>query len=61
MKIIPFYVFLGLFIGFCIVYMLAPKPKIIIKTPNLTNCEDTSYVDDIGVCYKYKKIKVPCP
>ena len=60
MKIMPLYVFFGLLVGFFLVYLLTPKPKIIMKTPNIKNCEDTMYVDDIGVCYKYKKIKVDC-
>jgi hypothetical protein len=67
MKIQPFYIFIGLFVGFFFIYVFNPKPKIIISemndnkvTPSLQNAGKITYVDDDGVCYKYKKIRIKC-
>ena len=56
----PFYFFLALLIGFLLVYILSPKPDIVIKNPNPDNTDNT-YIDDNNVCYKYKSKKVNCP
>lgn len=61
MKFQPFYFFLTLFIGFFIIYVFYPKPKIIIKYPNPNIAQDTLYIDDSNVCYKYKKEQIKCP
>jgi len=53
MRIIPIYIFLGLFIGLYFVYITAPQPKVIIKYPTPDNAGQTTYVDDANVCYKY--------
>jgi len=42
-----------IFIGIFIIYIDYPNPKIIIKEPNLKNINNTEYIDDNGVCYKY--------
>jgi hypothetical protein len=55
-KIIPFYVFIGLFFGVLVIYALTPPPKVIIKHPTLDNAGKVIYVDNSGVCYKYKKV-----
>jgi len=65
MKIITFYVFVGLFIGFLFVYIFKPKPIVIVSEsnkyePNLNNAGKVTYLDDNGVCYKYDKIKIKC-
>lgn len=44
-------------IGIGIMYIIAPKPEIIIKMPN----EKNVYIDTNNVCYKYKKSLVPMP
>lgn len=54
-KIIPFYLVLGIFFGVMFMYIFSPKPKIILKEPNLNNCKKMVYIDNSGVCYKYKK------
>jgi len=38
-------------IGIGIIYVFAPKPKILIKYPN----EKNVFIDNNNVCYKYKK------
>ena len=59
-KFIPIPFFIGVFIGFFIIYSLA-SPQIILKQPNTQNHKNILYIDDNNVCYKYNKIKVPCP
>ena len=59
-KIDIFYIFLGLFVGFFIVYITSPPPKIIMKYPTLDNINDTTYVDDNGQCYKYYAKEIKC-
>jgi len=53
--IIPLYVFLGLFIGILISYILSPEPEIIIQHPTPENAGKILYLDDQGVCYRYQK------
>ena len=53
------YFLLSLFIGFLLVYITAPKPEMIIKHPTLKN-HDTTYIDEMNVCYKYHKQEVDC-
>ncbi len=60
-KIEIFYIFLGLFLGFFIVYITAPKPKIVLKYPTLDNIQNTTYIDENGLCYKYYAREIPCP
>ena len=61
MKIEIFYIFLGLFIGFFIIYVTSPKPKVILKFPTIDNIQNTTYVDESGQCYKYYAVEIPCP
>lgn len=60
-KVDFFFILLGLFIGFLIVYITSPKPKVIIKYPTIDNIQNTTYVDENGICYKYYAKEVPCP
>ena len=59
-KIDIFYFFISLFIGFFLVYVTSPKPKVIVKYPTVKNAGKILYEDDNGVCYKYKAIEVDC-
>jgi len=61
MKFEPFYFFLALLLGFLYVYIVAPKPDVIIKDPNPEDPSSTVYLDDSGVCYRYHKQEVKCP
>jgi hypothetical protein len=60
LNISPIHFFSALFVGFLIVYALAPKPKIIVKYPTLDNVGKTLYSDDNGVCYRYQKVDSKC-
>ena len=59
-KIDIFFILLGLCLGFFVVYVTTPAPKIVMKYPTIDNIQDTTYVDENGVCYKYYAIEVPC-
>ena len=61
MKIDLSYFFLTLFLGIFIVYVTAPKPRVVIKNPTPSNAGKITYVDDNGVCYKYQKKEIMCP
>jgi hypothetical protein len=61
MKFIPIYFFIALFVGFLVVYILAPTPNVVVKYPNLDTPDDTTYIDDSGVCYRYNKQRIQCP
>jgi len=51
MKIIIELLLISVIIGICIMYVLAPKPEIILKLPN----QKDIFIDTNNVCYKYKK------
>uniref|UniRef100_A0A6C0C8B9 Uncharacterized protein n=1 Tax=viral metagenome TaxID=1070528 RepID=A0A6C0C8B9_9ZZZZ len=55
-----FYIFVGLCVGFFIVYVTSPPPKIVIKYPTLENIKDTTYIDEKGQCYKYYSKEIKC-
>lgn len=60
LKIDIFYIFIGLCMGFFIVYVTSPPPKIVIKYPTLENIKDTTYIDEKGQCYKYYAKETKC-
>lgn len=61
MKFSLYYFLIAILVGFFIVYITSPKPKVVIKYPTPKNNDKITYIDDNDVCYKYKKINVPCP
>jgi len=54
------YYFISLLIGFLLFYFYLKwlDKGNIIKYPNLSNPEDTIYIDDNNVCYRYFKQEV---
>ena len=52
------YLVIGMFVGYMLVYMLAPCPKIVVKHPTLKNIGKTTYIDNNNVHYRYKKINL---
>ena len=60
MKIDVFYIFVGLCVGFFVVYITSPAPKVVIKYPTLENIKDTTYIDEKGQCYKYYSQEIKC-
>jgi hypothetical protein len=57
----PFYFICSLAVGIFFVYIMRKKPRIVLKQPTPENAGSVTYVDDVGVCYKYEVKEVPCP
>ncbi|ARF09289.1 hypothetical protein Catovirus_2_238 [Catovirus CTV1] len=49
-----------MFISFLILYIISPAPQVVIKNPSVNNDISDLYVDDSGVCYRYKRQKIKC-
>jgi hypothetical protein len=41
-------------------YLIAPKPEIILKYPTVKDKISGMYVDDKGVCYRYHTKEIDC-
>lgn len=54
------YIIVSMFITFMVLYTISPKKFVIYKEPSINMTESPMYIDDNSVCYKYKRIKVPC-
>ncbi len=52
---------IALAVGFLIAYMVSPRPTVVYKYPTLENAGKVTYVDNTGVCYKYKATEIRCP
>lgn len=61
MKIIIEYLLIAIFITFLVLYVTSPKPRIILKYPNLKNEISDIYMDDNNICYRYHRNQVTCP
>ena len=59
--ILPLPFFIALFIGFLMVYITAPEPRIVFKHPNPDNVDKNVYNADDDTCYKYEVDTVKCP
>lgn len=57
----PFAFLVSLGIGIFVTYVIRREPRIIIKYPTPENAGKITYVDDAGVCYRYKATEVECP
>jgi hypothetical protein len=55
-----FTLFLGLFCGFFLVYIITPSPKIVLKYPTIEDVNKTTFVDDDNICYRYYAEEVKC-
>lgn len=60
-KINLFIFALSLFVGLFLVYITSPKPKIILKYPNLKNVNNLNFVDENNNCVKFSAKEVTCP
>lgn len=52
---------IALAVGFFIAYIFIPKPTVVYKYPTPENAGKITYVDNTGVCYKYKATQIACP
>lgn len=57
----PFYFLVSLCVGLLYTYLSAPVPQVVIKYPTPYNAGKITYVDDAGVCYRYKVEAKQCP
>eukprot|EP00873_Tetraselmis_striata_P033900 jgi/Tetstr1/454164/TSEL_041083.t1 len=59
-KLNPLAFALALGAGLMLVYVLAPRPKLVIKFPTPENAGKTVYRDTENGCYVYESEKVAC-
>jgi hypothetical protein len=57
----PLYFFIALCVGLLYTYITTPPPHIVVKYPTPFNAGQITYLDDAGVCYKYKVEPKQCP
>ena len=57
----PFWFMIALCVGLLYTYVLTPKPRVVTQYPTPFNAGKITYVDDAGVCYKYRVESVACP
>jgi hypothetical protein len=57
----PTYFFISFAIGILFVYILSPKPEIVMKFPSPYNAGSVVYKDKNDTCYKYKADRTECP
>jgi hypothetical protein len=60
MEIIIIVFLLSVVATFIVLYLICPKPKLIMKYPNTDEKLSDLYVDDNNVCYRYKTKEVKC-
>ena len=58
MKIESVYFISALFITIFILYILSPRPEIMVKYTDISEEVSDVYVDDKGVCYRYHRVEV---
>ena len=56
----PFYFLIALSVGLLYTYLYKPKPEIVFKYPTQDNAGKITYIDDAGVCYKYRVDRTSC-
>jgi hypothetical protein len=57
----PLYFLIALCVGLLYTYVSSPLPHVVVKYPTPHNAGKITYVDDAGVCYKYKVSPSSCP
>ncbi|ATZ80775.1 hypothetical protein BMW23_0729 [Bodo saltans virus] len=60
MEFLPIYFIVSALITFLILYIISPKPEIILKYPSVKDKVSDMYVDDKGVCYRYHTKEINC-
>lgn len=51
---------IGIILGCLIYYLFFSETTIVFKNPIPNEKNPSIYIDDNGVCYKYKTVKVSC-
>lgn len=57
----PIYFFTALVVGLFVVYLMQPKPEVVVKFPSPYNAGKLTYRDKAGMCYVYDADKSECP
>jgi hypothetical protein len=60
MQILLLYFLLSIMITFIILYICNPETQVILKYPKSDKNLSDLYVDEKGVCYRYKTKEVEC-
>lgn len=60
MKVIFTYFIISVLATFIILHIFYSDPQVILKYPNVEQSLSDLYVDDKGVCYRYKTKEIPC-
>ncbi len=61
MEILLDYFLISLMLTYLIIYILYPKPKVVLKYPSIKDEVSDLYVDDNNTCYRYHKSQIKCP
>jgi hypothetical protein len=61
LKIYPLYFFISLGIGFFFVYIMTPKPQVVLKFPSPLNAGKIKYKDKLEGCFVFDAANVSCP
>lgn len=59
-KLNPLAFAIALGIGLMVVYVTAPRPRLVVRFPSPLNAGKTVYKDDKKGCYVYQSEKVTC-
>ena len=60
MEVIISVFLLSVAVTFLILYLISPKPEVILKYPNTDKKLSDLYMDNNNVCYRYKTKEVKC-
>lgn len=61
MEILLDYFLISLVLTYLLIYVLYPKPKVVLKYPSVKDDRSDLYVDDNNVCYRYHRSEIKCP
>ena len=61
MEIYISYFLMSFFLTYLLIYMIYPKPKVILKYPSLDQEISDLYIDNNNTCYRYHKTQIKCP
>lgn len=61
MEILLDYFLISLVLTYLLIYILYPKPKVVLKYPSVSDKVSDLYVDDNNICYRYHRSQIQCP
>lgn len=57
----PYWFFAALTVGLLYVYVVTPRPEVVVKFPSPYNAGSVVYTDKNDQCFKYRADAVDCP